>query len=47
MAPGLGAQGEQGVTTALELIRNELDLSMAFCGKTDIRGVDRDILFMM
>ncbi|MGO4393662.1 L-lactate dehydrogenase [Variovorax sp. M-6] len=46
MMYGLGALGEKGVTTALQLIRNELDLSMAFCGKTDIRGVDRDILRM-
>ena len=46
MMYGLGALGEKGVTTALHLIQNELDLSMAFCGKTDIRGVDRDILRM-
>jgi L-lactate dehydrogenase (cytochrome) len=32
------------VSTALELIRNELDLSMAFCGRTDIRDVDHTIL---
>jgi L-lactate dehydrogenase (cytochrome) len=44
MLYGLGALGEQGVSTALELIRNELDLSMAFCGRTDIRDVDRKIL---
>ena len=41
---GLGAGGEAGVTKALELIRKELDLTMAFCGRTDIRTVDRDIL---
>jgi len=41
---GLGAYGEAGVTTALELIRNELDLSMAFCGRTRIQDVDRSIL---
>jgi len=45
MLYGLGALGEKGVTTALEIIRNELDLSMAFCGKTDIRNVDQEILF--
>ncbi|QKF52689.1 alpha-hydroxy acid oxidase [Pseudomonas graminis] len=44
MLYGLGAQGERGVSTALEIIRNELDLSMAFCGRTDIRKVDRKIL---
>ena len=41
---GLGALGEAGVTKCLEIIRNELDLSMAFCGKTDLRQVGRDIL---
>jgi L-lactate dehydrogenase (cytochrome) len=41
---GLGAMGEAGVTKALELIRNELDITMAFCGHTDIRRVDRGIL---
>ncbi|MEZ5557564.1 MAG: alpha-hydroxy acid oxidase [Pseudomonadales bacterium] len=42
---GLGAMGRQGVTRALEIIRNELDLTMAFCGLTDIRRVDRDVLW--
>jgi L-lactate dehydrogenase (cytochrome) len=41
---GLGAMGEEGVTRCLEIIRNELDVSMAFCGHTDIRNVDRKIL---
>ena len=36
--------GEAGVTKALELIAKELDISMAFCGHTDIRTVDRGIL---
>jgi L-lactate dehydrogenase (cytochrome) len=41
---GLGALGEAGVTLCLEIIRKELDLTMAFCGRTDIRAVDRNIL---
>jgi L-lactate dehydrogenase (cytochrome) len=41
---GLGAMGEAGVTKCLEIIRNELDLTMAFCGRTDIRDVDAGIL---
>ena len=41
---GLGAMGEAGVTRCLEIIRKELDITMAFCGKTDIRQVDRSIL---
>jgi L-lactate dehydrogenase (cytochrome) len=44
MMYGLGAMGEKGVSTALTLIQSELDLSMAFCGKTDISQVDRSIL---
>jgi L-lactate dehydrogenase (cytochrome) len=41
---GLGAMGEAGVMKCLELIHRELDLTMAFCGRTDIRTVGRDIL---
>ena len=41
---GLGAMGEAGVTQALEIIAKELDITMAFCGHTDIRTVDRGIL---
>jgi L-lactate dehydrogenase (cytochrome) len=41
---GLGAMGEAGVTTTLEIIARELELSMAMCGRTDINTVDRDIL---
>jgi L-lactate dehydrogenase (cytochrome) len=41
---GLGAMGEAGVTKALEIIAKELDITMAFCGHTDIRTVDRRIL---
>ena len=44
MLYGLGAMGEAGVTKALQLIRNELDLTMAFCGRTNIEQVDRSIL---
>ncbi|MGZ3239713.1 MAG: alpha-hydroxy acid oxidase [Burkholderiaceae bacterium] len=41
---GLGAQGEAGVSKCLEIIRKELDLTMAFCGLTDVRKVDKNIL---
>ena len=41
---GLGAGGEQGVTKCLEIIRNELDLTMAFCGLRDVNRVDKSIL---
>ncbi|HHL21510.1 MAG TPA: alpha-hydroxy-acid oxidizing protein [Aliiroseovarius sp.] len=41
---GLGAMGEAGVTKALEIIHKEMDMSMALCGRTDIKEVDRSIL---
>jgi L-lactate dehydrogenase (cytochrome) len=41
---GLGAMGEAGVTQCLQIIQKELDLTMAFCGHTDIRQVDERIL---
>ena len=41
---GLGAMGEAGVTKALEIIHKELDVTMAFCGHTDIKTVDKRIL---
>src|SRR5450830_855502 len=41
---GLGAMGEEGVTRCLEIIRTELDITMAFCGLRDVRDVSRDIL---
>lgn len=40
----LGAMGEKGVHRCLEIIAKELDISMAFCGHTDIQHVDRSIL---
>jgi isopentenyl diphosphate isomerase/L-lactate dehydrogenase-like FMN-dependent dehydrogenase len=36
--------GEAGVTRALEIIGRELELTMAFCGHTNIRDVDRSVL---
>lgn len=41
---GLGALGEEGVTKSLEIIEREMDITMAFCGLTDVRRVDRGIL---
>lgn len=41
---GLGAMGQAGVTKALEIIHKELDITMAFCGHTDIQKVDRNVL---
>ena len=41
---GLGAGGREGVTRALEILRREMDITMAPCGRRDIRDVDADIL---
>ena len=41
---GLGAMGETGVTKCLEIIQKELDITMAFCGLTDVKKVDKNIL---
>jgi len=40
----LAAYGEAGVLRCLELMANELDVSMAFCGRTRIQDVDRRVL---
>jgi len=41
---GLGAMGQPGVEKALQIIHNELDLTMAFCGRTQMDSVDKSIL---
>jgi L-lactate dehydrogenase (cytochrome) len=43
---GLGAMGEAGVTKALEVIHNELDLSMGLCGVTDVQKLGREHLLI-
>ena len=42
---GLGAMGEAGVTTCLDIIARELDLTMAFAGCKHIDEVDASILW--
>ena len=41
---GLGAMGEPGVTMALEILRKELDVTMALCGLKDVKDANRSIL---
>ncbi|MGZ5660331.1 MAG: alpha-hydroxy acid oxidase [Usitatibacter sp.] len=41
---GLGAMGEAGVEKCLDIIRAELDVSMALCGRSRVADVDRGIL---
>ena len=38
---GLGAGGEAGVTRALEIIRKEMDITMALCGETNVINLGR------
>ena len=41
---GLGAMGKDGVTLALSILRKEMDITMALCGKRDINDVNSSIL---
>jgi L-lactate dehydrogenase (cytochrome) len=43
---GLGAMGEAGVTAALEVIRKELDITMALCGEKDVAKLGRHNLLI-
>jgi L-lactate dehydrogenase (cytochrome) len=43
---GLGALGEAGVTTALDIIRKELDTTMALCGERDVAALGRHNLLI-
>ncbi|HEX7417732.1 MAG TPA: alpha-hydroxy acid oxidase [Steroidobacteraceae bacterium] len=41
---GLGARGEAGVRLALELLRQELEVTLGLTGRTDVRLVDAGVL---
>ena len=41
---GLATDGERGVTLALDIIRKELEISMALCGMADVRQISRSAL---
>jgi L-lactate dehydrogenase (cytochrome) len=41
---GLGAGGEAGVATAIEILRKELDVTMALTGTTRVVDIDRRVL---
>ena len=43
-AYGLGALGEAGVTRALEILRGELDVTMALCGIRDVKDASPALL---
>ncbi|MCR6497788.1 alpha-hydroxy-acid oxidizing protein [Shinella sp. CPCC 101442] len=41
---GLGAGGKAGVRRTLEIIRKELDITMALCGERDVKNLSRNNL---
>jgi L-lactate dehydrogenase (cytochrome) len=41
---GLAARGGDGVSLALQIIRKELEISMALCGVNDVRDASRQVL---
>jgi len=41
---GLGANGEAGVARAIQIIRNELDVTMALTGVNKIADIDRRVI---
>ena len=41
---GLGAGGQAGVARAIEIIRNELDVTMALCGVNRVTDIDRKVI---
>ncbi|ESY25913.1 MULTISPECIES: alpha-hydroxy acid oxidase [unclassified Mesorhizobium] len=41
---GLGAMGKQGVTLALDIIRKEMDITLALCGKRLVTEMGKDQL---
>jgi L-lactate dehydrogenase (cytochrome) len=43
---GLGAMGEAGVTAALDILRKELDITMALCGERDVKNLGRHNLLV-
>ncbi|MBY6067254.1 alpha-hydroxy-acid oxidizing protein [Leisingera aquaemixtae] len=43
---GLGAMGQKGVTAALEVIRKELDTTMALCGERSVEALGRHNLLI-
>ncbi len=41
---GLGAGGQAGVTRAIEILRNELDVTMALTGTSSVKDIGRQVL---
>jgi len=43
---GLGAMGREGVKLSLEIIRKELDITMALCGERELNNINRSHLYI-
>ena len=43
---GLGAMGQEGVSTALDILHRELDTTMALCGETQVAHLGRHNLLV-
>jgi 4-hydroxymandelate oxidase len=44
---GLAVDGAAGVANAMEILRRELRTTMALCGQTSLRHLDRDLVFRL
>ena len=41
-----GSYGKKGVTKSLDIIKNELDKTMAFCGRKNVEDLDKSNLYI-
>lgn len=41
---GLSVNGQEGVESVLEIIRNELEIAMSICGTSSVQDVTRDLV---
>jgi len=41
---GLAVDGEAGVRTILQMLRDELEMAMSMCGRPTIASIDRSVL---
>ncbi|PON16524.1 hypothetical protein C2W62_18040 [Candidatus Entotheonella serta] len=41
---GLAVDGEAGVRTVLGMLRDELEITMGMCGRSNIQSIDRSVI---
>ena len=44
---GLAVDGEAGLRTVLQMLRDELEMAMGMCGRPTIQSIDRSLLGTM